>query len=266
MLWQRVISGVILVPIVVAAVCSGGLALFALVVAVGLLAGVEYVRMVSGQKLTPVYLWGLLFIILLIADAQWPLLDLLSWSLVLVPLAALTLEVFRGNAPGSLGNWALTVAGALYIGLPINHVIRLRALDKGLDWLILALVGTWVCDTGAYFVGRTIGKRRFFPAISPKKTWEGAIGGLVTGVIAVVLLGWFTLGLGVGCGIVLGILVVLGATFGDLAESVIKRQVGAKDSGNLIPGHGGMLDRIDSLLFVVPIVYYFATVVRFVSR
>ena len=109
-------------------------------------------------------------------------------------------------------------------------------------------------------MGKAYGKRPFFPRISPKKTWEGAIAGLVTGVITVVLLGHFMLGLSIGWGVLLGVLLVLAATFGDLAESVIKRQVGVKDSGALIPGHGGVLDRVDSLLFVVPLVYYFATI------
>ncbi len=266
MLWQRVVSGIVLIPIVVAAIYSGGLVLFALVAVAGLLAGYEYLKMMRAQKLAPSYFFGLLLIVLLIVDAQWPQANVLSWSLVLVPLAALTAEVFHGNTPGSLANWALAIAGALYIGVPLSHVIRLRIWEGGVNWLILALVGTWICDTGAYFVGRTIGKRKFFPAISPKKTWEGAIGGLVAGVLAVVLFGWFTFGLGIGWGIVLGLLVVLGATFGDLAESVIKRQMNVKDSGALIPGHGGMLDRIDSLLFVIPIVYYFASMLQYVLR
>ena len=123
--------------------------------------------------------------------------------------------------------------------------------------MALALLGTWITDTGAYFVGRTMGRHPFFPKISPKKTLEGAIGGWVAGVVTVMLLGAGWLDLSPPHGFALGTLLALGATFGDLAESVLKRQVDVKDSGNLIPGHGGMLDRIDSLLFVMPIVYYF---------
>jgi phosphatidate cytidylyltransferase len=111
-------------------------------------------------------------------------------------------------------------------------------------------------------VGRTIGRHRFFPRISPKKTWEGAVGGLVFGVAAVVGLSYWLLAVGPAWGVALGLLLVLGATFGDLSESVLKRQVGVKDSGQLIPGHGGMLDRVDSLLFVVPLVYYFVVLFR----
>jgi phosphatidate cytidylyltransferase len=165
--------------------------------------------------------------------------------------------VFRKNAPGSLSNWAFTIAGAVYIGFSSSHFVRLRLVGQGMSWVALALLSTWICDSGAYFVGCAVGKHKFFPKISPKKTWEGAIAGLFSGVIATVLLGYLLLDLGIGWGIILGMLLVLGATFGDLAESVIKRQVGVKDASELIPGHGGMLDRVDSLLFVVPLVFYF---------
>jgi phosphatidate cytidylyltransferase len=142
--------------------------------------------------------------------------------------------------------------------------LRLRQLDDGLYWLMIALLCTWVCDTAAYAVGKLWGRHKFFPAVSPKKTWEGAVGGLIGGLLAAVGLGRWLVGLSVGWGLLLGLAIVGAATFGDLAESVIKRQVGVKDSGQLIPGHGGMLDRIDSLLFVVPVVYYFASIISLI--
>ena len=259
MLGKRVLSAAVLIPIVGGAVYVGGLWFSALVALVALLAGYEYLAMMRHRELAPSYFLGLPLIALFVADAQWPRLGLLRWGLALFPLAALTVEVFHGNAACSLMNWALTIAGAVYIGFAISHFIRLRATDEGTWWVTVALVGTWVCDTGAYFVGCGIGKTKFFPRISPMKTWEGAAAGFLCGLLATVLLGCFLLGLAVGRAIVLGVLLVLGATFGDLAESVIKRQAGVKDSSNLIPGHGGMLDRVDSLLFVAPIVYYFAT-------
>lgn len=261
MLGKRVVSAAVMIPIVLAAVYLGGFYFLGVILLVALLAGYEYLKMMREKALTPSYLFGLLLIALLVLDAQWPQLGLLLWGVTLIPLALLIVEVFRGNAPGALINWGLTIAGGVYIGLCLSHFVRLRAMDRGFLWLLLALLGTWICDTGAYFVGKGLGRHRFFPKISPKKTLEGAIGGLVSGVVAVVLLGYYMLGLGVGWGVVLGLLVVFGATFGDLAESVIKRQVGVKDSSNLIPGHGGMLDRIDSLLLAVPLVYCFASVI-----
>lgn len=258
MLWQRVASAAVLIPIVGAAVYWGGIALLALIALAGVLAGYEYVRLLRGHGLSPSYVLTLSLIALFVADAQWPQLELWRWGLALLPLAALTVEVFRGNAPGSLSSWALTIAGGVYIGFSLSHLVRLRALNNGLHWLVVALLGTWICDSAAYFVGKGMGRHSFFPRISPRKTWEGAIAGLVFGLVAVVILGCMMLGLGVGRALVLGVLLVFGATFGDLSESVIKRQVGVKDSSALIPGHGGMLDRVDSLLFVVPIVYCFA--------
>lgn len=258
MLARRVASAVVLIPLVGAAVYVGGLAFFALVALAGLLAGYEYLNMMRRQGLAPSRFFGLLLIALFLATAQWPGFEALSWGLALVPLAALAAEVFHRNAPGSLANWALVVAGGVYVGFSMGHFVSLRAMNQGSRWMALALLGTWISDSGAYFVGVGLGRRKLSPQISPHKTWEGVVGGLVAGVASIILLGHHLLGLSLRWGITLGVLVVLGATFGDLAESVIKRQVGVKDSSNLIPGHGGMLDRVDSLLFVAPIVYYFA--------
>ncbi len=262
MLGKRVISAAILIPIVGVATYFGGLVLWGLVVAAGLLALYEYLRLVKQEKLTPLFVLAMLLTATLISDGQWPQIGLALWAATALPLAMLAAQVFRGNAPGSLDGWATSVAGAVYLGMALSYFPRLRNIEAGLMWLAIALLGTWICDTGAYFVGRAWGRRRFFPQISPKKTVEGAIGGLVSGVIAVMLLGRWLVGLGVGWGALLGALIVLAATFGDLAESVIKRQVGVKDSGQLIPGHGGMLDRVDSLLFVTPLVYYFAEIIN----
>jgi phosphatidate cytidylyltransferase len=130
-------------------------------------------------------------------------------------------------------------------------------LPNGLWWVLVALFGVWGSDTGAFFTGRFIGRHRLAPTISPGKTWEGVFGGLVLGTIAVVL---FSAPLGIPwyLAIVLGILVTIASVLGDLAESLIKRQAHVKDSGQLFPGHGGMLDRIDSLLFAVIVVYFFS--------
>ena len=254
MLSRRIVSAAVLIPIVALVVYFGDWALLVTMLFVGLAATYEYITMLR-TKGNPSYFVAMAFAALLIADGHWSNLGIARWAMLAFPLAALAIEVFHGNRPGSANDWALTIAGAVYIGYAVSFFLRLRASEQGLYWIIVALLGTWICDTGAYFVGSTIGKRKLCPKISPKKTWEGAIGGLVSGVLAVVLLSWWLLDLAIGWGLLLGVAVVLAATFGDLAESVIKRQVGIKDSGKLIPGHGGMLDRVDSLLFVVPIVY-----------
>lgn len=202
--------------------------------------------------------------------------------------AALTLFglMFRRNYHGVLTDWALTVAGMLYLGLLGAHFILLRDLvgpldtfvgridtlggwqnqagvvtALGLGWYLLAQIVTWLTDVGAYLVGRTVGRRKLAPAISPGKTVEGGIGGLVLGALASLICARaFGLplhplaALGVGA-----VLSVIGQA-GDLAESLLKRQAGVKDSGTLIPGHGGVFDRIDSLLVVVTVTYYLARV------
>lgn len=258
MLSKRVISAAVLIPVVALCLYFGGLAFFALVAVAALLAMYEYLRLMRALSYTPSYALGLAGVAFFLLDAQWPQWGLLPFGLLLLPIVTLSYEVFSGNAPNALLRWALTLAGALYLGYLPGLFLRLRALDNGINWLIVALLGTWICDSAAYFVGRAWGKRKFAPNISPKKTWEGAIAGFVVGIVAVVLLATWLLDLSIGWSLLAGAVLVFGATVGDLAESVIKRQVGVKDSGSLIPGHGGALDRIDSLLFVVPLMYLLA--------
>ena len=257
MLRARLLSALVLIPIVGLASYLGGPFLLIIVLAGGLRAGFEYVRMAVGKELLAPYLFIFVLISSFALDTQWPNRDIARWALAFVPPLALSFEVFRGDAPDSLRNWSLVISGGVYIGL-VSYAIRLRALNSGFRWLLLALVGTWVCDSAAYCVGNFWGKHGFFSKISPHKTWEGAIGGVVFSMVTVMILGYLLLDLSLAWGFLLGALVVLGATFGDLSESVIKRQLDVKDSGEIIPGHGGVLDRMDSLLFVMPIVYYFA--------
>jgi phosphatidate cytidylyltransferase len=265
-LGKRLLSAAVLIPIVAVFVILGGYPLWGLVLLAALLAGYEYVMLARRNVLRPSFVFSFFLIILLVCDGQFPKLGLAGWGIPLITILALTSEIWKNNSPGSLYSWALVIAGGLYIGYPMGTMLRLRAMDQGLYWLVLALLGTWICDTGAYFVGVNWGKHRFFPMISPKKSWEGALGGLVAGMLAIITFAMVVLHLSWWWSLIISLMVVFGATFGDLAESVIKRQLGAKDSSNLIPGHGGMLDRVDSLLFVFPLVYYTASLImRFTS-
>jgi phosphatidate cytidylyltransferase len=183
--------------------------------------------------------------------------------LVMVALTdALLFEPDLARAPQRVG---LAVLGAVYPGLLLGTVVRLRQLPDGFDWLVLTLTVTWLNDTGAYFAGRAYGKRKLYPRISPSKTWEGAAGGLLAsigGALAVTSLGWLpqlpwwgSVVVGAGAG-------VLGP-LGDLSESMLKRAFGAKDSSRILPGHGGLLDRIDALLFTGPFVLLCARVLPY---
>lgn len=162
----------------------------------------------------------------------------------------------RGGGPVVLDG-VRVLAGVACVALPFAALIALRLDDAGLQWTALAFLVTFATDTGAYAVGRAVGRRKLAPSISPGKTWEGAVGGLVGAAAAaaalVVLLDGIesrllpAVALGLGIGVV--------AQAGDLLESKVKRLADAKDSGRLIPGHGGLLDRLDSLLPVFPLVY-----------
>jgi phosphatidate cytidylyltransferase len=174
---------------------------------------------------------------------------------VLIPLAWVTL---RGDPATALNDWTWAVAGLLYVGLLGSHFVLLRGLSNGRDWVYLAVFGTFAADTAAYLVGRAIGRRKLAPSISPGKTVEGTLGGLAGGFAAVMLANYL-LGIRLEAALIipLAVLLPIAAVLGDLAESILKRGMRVKDAGHVIPGHGGFLDRLDSLLFTVPVVYYF---------
>ncbi|GAC1657687.1 MAG: phosphatidate cytidylyltransferase [Candidatus Dormibacteraceae bacterium] len=158
-----------------------------------------------------------------------------------------------------LGRWAMGVAGAIYIGIPMNcYLLLYQSKPHGLYWLVLPVLAAAATDTFALLVGSRVGRHPFFAWISPKKTVEGAVGGLA-GAMAVMTTGSILLlGLPWWHAVVLGLLVGVGAELGDLVESQMKRIAEVKDSSNLIPGHGGVLDRFDSILFPSILVYYYA--------
>ena len=175
-------------------------------------------------------------------------------------LAAAPVLLRRGAALGGR-TWAALVGGAAYVALPLAVALLLRREEQGWEWLFLALLATFATDTSAYAVGSLLGRRPMAPSISPGKTWEGAAGGLVGGAGATIGLVWL-LGLAsaMWVALALGAAIAVAAQAGDLAESKLKRWAGAKESGSIIPGHGGLLDRMDSLVLTVPLVYYVATV------
>lgn len=254
MLKTRIITALCLIPLILGSVYFGGLVFFALVATLLLIAGYELFEMVRRAGYPPMPWLGLALIALILADA-YAQSDygraLLAGALVV----SLTAGVLRPRE-GWLAGWAITVAGALYIGWLGAYFLFVRALPNGMMWTVFALVTAWATDTGAYFVGTRLGKHKFFPLISPKKTWEGAIGGMIAALLTMFVLGGLVSLPFVHCAM-LGLLIGIAATFGDLAESLLKRQTGVKDSSNLVPGHGGILDRLDSLLFTAAAAYYY---------
>jgi phosphatidate cytidylyltransferase len=157
-------------------------------------------------------------------------------------------------------NWLISVFGPVYVGLPLGLVALIRHDFNGNEaiwWVVLLCLGTWGADTGGYFFGRFFGKHKLAPKISPKKTVEGAVGGVVVATLGVALVGGLALAIPLYWTIPLGIGLAIASILGDLFESWVKRRFDTKDSGKLIPGHGGLLDRIDSFLAVALVTYLF---------
>jgi phosphatidate cytidylyltransferase len=275
-LLQRVLSSLVLLPVLAALIWLGfwPTALLALVAAAfGLY---ELYSALAHGGYRPRWAPGFAAGLLLCATPALARLtgaNLAGFSLALALGLTLVAELARRDREGALTSWALTFAGACYVGWLLAHYLLLRALatplvagggwlaalriEPGAAWVYAVLAITWLQDTGAYFVGRAYGRHKMAPYLSPKKSWEGAAGGvlasLLTALLLVALLG---LPISYAGAALLGLVGALAGLLGDLAESFIKRQVHVKDAGALIPGHGGLLDRADSLLFTGPALYY----------
>ncbi len=260
MLKKRVITVLWALPLLIAAIWfDQPLPWFTVLMTIwGLVAVFEVYRISKTTAVPALTVFGLLWTALFIISPHFNLpflLPLLLAAMVIVPLIML---VLLPNKNGTFISWAWTIAGILYIGWLLSYFVALRGLDDGRNWVFLALLIVFATDTSAYFIGRKWGKHRLAPPISPGKTWEGAIAGVLGGIIAsLVLVILFKLPLNYGHAIVLGLLVSVLGQFGDLAESLFKRNMGVKDSGKLMTGHGGLLDRTDSVVFAGVVVYYY---------
>jgi phosphatidate cytidylyltransferase len=256
LLAQRLITAAVGVPLVALVVWVGGALLAVVVALAAFVAVVEFATArASGRK--P------LALVAALAAAAPPLAALAGEEYVLgavaasvvVQASAFVLSPDRGQNAQDLV-WG--VCTSLYFGLLSSYLVLLREGGNGRDLLFFTILTVWITDTGAYFVGRSIGRHKLAPVISPVKTVEGSIGSLVAGFVAVFVLNEVLgLGLAVEHRVALGLLLPVVITFGDLAESALKRSLSLKDSSALVPGHGGVADRLDSLLFAGPAVYYY---------
>jgi phosphatidate cytidylyltransferase len=256
----RLLSGGVLLAIAVVVVWFAPRVLFLAVAELILaLACVEYVRLARASgldlPLVPTTLGAALTSLGITSNRWTPLSGTLDVALITAfgAAALLTLARWRGERDAI----ALAAAGvfpALYIGVPVGAMAVIQA--HGRDRLFLMMLTVFVSDTGQYYAGRLFGRRPLAPVVSPKKTIEGAAGGFVCGTLVMVFAGgWWLPGVNAGVRALLGAVIVALGIAGDLFESMLKRSAGVKDSSSLIPGHGGILDRIDALLFVAPVYY-----------
>ena len=272
MLKQRVITALLGIPLLIATIWfDKPLPWFTVVVAIwGLLAVFEFYRLVTAAKVPPLTYFGLIWTLLFILSRNSDLLSILEphfdvnllTPLLLVSAVIISLIwlLLRPQREGAFIGWAWTIAGILYVGWLLSYFVALRGMDGGRNWIFFTLFTTFASDSAAFFVGRAWGKHHLALRISPGKTWEGAIAGVFGAIIVslfFILPTPLFLPLIYWQAVLLGLLVSIFGQLGDLAESLFKRNMGVKESGKLIPGHGGLLDRMDSVVFAGVVVYYY---------
>lgn len=259
----RLIAGLSGLAVLLPALIWGGPVAVVIIVALALaIALAEFAAMAFPDDRTVAFVWLALWgYPLAYASVAGPI-ELLT-SVGAVGLVATMVHVTLrpgaelSRAADRVGRYVLGVA---WIAGLLPFLARLRELEDGVIWVVLALAVSWLGDTGAYFAGRAFGAHPLYPRVSPKKTWEGLVGGVLAAVIGVgVMRAVWLPQLGAVDVIVLGAVGCVAGVLGDLSESLLKRAFDVKDSGWILPGHGGILDRIDSLLFVAPTVWVWAT-------
>lgn len=276
---QRAISAVLIVAVALVPAVLGHPVLTVALALLGALGILEFCRAVQVQDVHPETAIAIIVGVALITGVgfQIPAQGIAAIATVGV-LTVLAIGIIPGRIEGTTRDAAFSMVPVAYVALPIAHIPLIRNLDSGdvagwLDalsaltltdqpasgfgWLVLIVAATWLNDTAAFLGGSTYGRRKLAPVLSPKKTIEGGLTGLVAGAVTGALVATL-LGLPIPAyvGAVLGLLLSVVGQIGDLAESLIKRDLGIKDMGDVIPGHGGMLDRIDALLFTLPVGYY----------
>lgn len=258
---QRWLTGIIAIPILILLIALGGLYFTALLVAVSVIGLSEFNRIQYSQTepQPSIVLIGSGFIAapLMVIAAHFGIKAGPLWLLAGVILAGGSVALSRVNqANENVQHLAGQILGLVYLAGPLVMLILIRNGPQGPAWIFYLLLVIFAGDTGAYYVGSYLGKHKLCPLVSPKKTIEGALGGITANIVAAGLAQVLLLkGIPWVAAVVLGILAGAAGQVGDLFESIFKRAANIKDSGNILPGHGGILDRIDALLFAIPVVY-----------
>lgn len=277
MLKKRVITTLVIIPLPVAAIWFGEPWFTALMAVVAVLGVMEFYRLAVASRASPLVHIGVVLTLLFIISRNPDLLSFLAPRFdpgLLIPLLlmlAIALPMLwlliRPRTGTAFVNWAWTLGGILYVGWLLSHLVSLRGMTGGMNWVFLVILANAASDTTAFFIGRSFGRHRLAPRISPNKTWEGALAGVVGAMVFSLLFTaprlfaatnpLYVEGFIYWQALSLGLLVSVFGQLGDLAESLLKRHAGVKDSGRLLPGHGGILDRMDSVIFAGIVVYYY---------
>jgi len=251
------------VPIILLCVYFGGLPFLFLILFLAIFAVNEFYNLMMKKGLFPAYYVGNIITAFLIIFASYALKR--NWEpahsaiLTLAATGALIAGIFLKREKDTIVDVAVTLLGIIYVGWFCSYLIFIRSLTEHGGYLFFLLFTVWAMDIVAFLTGKYFGKTQFFPSISPKKTWEGAVAGFVVCLVAAAIFSR-TAELEIYHALVLGCLIGVFGQISDLIESLIKRDAGAKDSSNLIPGHGGILDRIDSFILTAPLMYYYVII------
>lgn len=256
MLKTRILSAIVGISIIFTIIYAGGMFWQGLVLLLALIAYYEYLQMMRHKNYLPLTIAGYLLLIFWLFSQQ---LGEWFYPCFFFLIIIIVINTVFKYPQLKVINTALSFFGACYLGFLFSFAMRMGDLEKGSLAVLLALLLTWASDTGGYFGGRFWGKHKMAPLLSPNKTWEGAIGSIVlTSITAVLFFIFAEMKINIWAYVVLlGILASIMAQFGDLFISGIKRYFAVKDTGKIIPGHGGILDRFDSFLLVVPLVFYY---------
>lgn len=258
MFLTRVLSAIVFGIIVVLIVLDGLWLFFAVVSVVAILSAIEFAKIAkSSLALKLLMVFAIWLICFSAFKPEWMELNLILLLVICLPFF---LEILRKDPNTALLNISSALLGILYVGwLFGRHLILLRLMPDGRNLIFLLAGITWGSDIGAYLIGMRFGKHKVIPAISPGKSWEGYISGIVFSCITALIIRHFLLpDIKILHILILGIGLTIVGQIGDLAESLLKRGAKVKDSGKIMPGHGGILDRCDSMIFITPVLYYYA--------
>lgn len=267
----RVIVALFAIPIIIILAIVGKFPFLIFVLFIGFVSFLEYANFLKRRRFYPNLFIGILSVVTIIINSYWNFIELEFLLLIIVSLLLLT-ELFRCKE-SAIANLGATLLGIFYIGFFTSSVEKIREFykstlfnyDQGGYLIIAILASIWICDSAAYFLGSAYGKHKMLPRISPNKSWEGALTGFIFSVVTMVVAKFIMLDLlSLENAIVIGLIIGIFGQAGDFVESMIKRDANVKDSSSLIPGHGGIFDRFDSLIFSAPLIYlyiyYFAKI------